>query len=181
MDVVRKARHELPAVGEIEVVRAGRQRGERDPVVLRLERPGAMDHEAGGEAGERARELVLGVIQPRVLNLQAVEGALPSLRMAARGDDFHRGRHAERAADAGAEIAVAADHDDAHVLSLESRAGTRTRTPDLASGVHAAVVAGLTPHFHAGERGKHWLQVLPDPYRAVLQARHLEALDLVEI
>src|SRR2546430_432629 len=140
-----------------------------------------MDHEAGGEAGERAREVVLGVIQPHVLKLQAVEGALPSLRMAACGDDFHRGRHGERAADAGAEIAVAADHDDAHVLSLERRAGTRPRTPDLASGVHAAVAAGLAPHFHAGERGKRGPQVLPDPYRDVLQARDLEAVDLVEI
>src|SRR5258706_5958288 len=105
----------IPDVGTADLC-AGRHRGERDAVVLRLERPGAVDHEIGREALERRGEVARGVIQLRVLQLQAVERALPSLRIAARGDDLHAGRHGEPAADAGAEIAVPAYHDDTHGL-----------------------------------------------------------------
>src|SRR5438045_118864 len=67
-------------------------------------------------------------------------------------------------------------------MSCPRRAGPdRSREAGSGSRVHAAVAAGIAPHFHAGERGKRGLQVLPDPYREVLQARDLEAADLVEI
>jgi len=62
------------------------------------------------------------VIQPRVLQVQIREAAPPRIRVAAGGDDLHRGRAGERAADAGAEIAETADHDDAHGM-FQSRAG----------------------------------------------------------
>src|SRR5206468_376177 len=114
---------------------AGRHRGERDAVVLRLERPGAMDHETGGEARERRGEVARGVIELRVLQAQIHQASPPRIRVATGGDDLHRRRRGERAADAGTENAVPADHDDAHLLSLESRAGSKQRTPALTSRV----------------------------------------------
>jgi len=43
------------------------------------------------------------------------------------------------------------------------------------------MTAGLAPHFHARERGKPGLQVLPDPHGDVLEARDFQAVDVVQV
>jgi len=51
--------------------------------------------------------------------------------------------------------------------------------PDLISRVHAAVAAGFAPHFHAASAASPGFEVLPDPHGDILQARDLQAVDLV--
>jgi hypothetical protein len=113
LQVLGEARDELPAVGEVEVMRAGGERCARHAVALGLERPGAVDHEVGREALQARGELGRRMVQARVLHGQAAEGARSLVGIAAGRDDFHTVR-GEPAADAGAEVAVASDHDDAH-------------------------------------------------------------------
>src|SRR5712691_11339512 len=100
--------------------------------------------------------------------------------MAARGDDLHRGRASARQTRAPTLPYPPITTTRMDCPSRAERDRSRG-SPDLISRVYATVAAGFAPHLHAGERRKLGLQVLPDPHGDILQARDLEAVDLVQV
>ena len=93
--------HECAGIREIEIVRGCSERGAGDPVSLALERPGAVDDQAGAQ---RAQVM----LETGGSDIETSSGA------AASGDDFDPGIRLQGAADTRPEISRCPDHDCPH-------------------------------------------------------------------
>ena len=114
-------------VGEVEIVGAGGDAGLGDAIVLALERADAVDDDVGRGRGERRAGIAGDVERMRLGQVGGVEAGDErlGLRLRAAGDQQpDPGVARERARDVGAEIAVAADDEDA-----ERHAGVTIRRP----------------------------------------------------
>jgi hypothetical protein len=127
----RESGHEIAPVGQIDIVRAAGQRCLRDAIVLMLERPGGVDD----EIGRLRRQCVRKVCGIEIERDAAADGQTSQFRgecggagAVATGDDqFDIGPGRNAATDARAEIAVAADDEDAKGHPASVAASTRRR------------------------------------------------------
>ena len=132
---IRKVADEAAAVGQVDVVRAGACGRECNRIRLLLERAGGVDHQVDVERGQGLLE-VGGIAVDRDgagAPIQSVGEALRPRGVASGDQQLDASIARKRTADAGAEVAVAAQYQCLHPLPVPplGRSGQYRRTAVL--------------------------------------------------
>jgi len=112
---LREPRDEVPAVGQVDVMRTRKYCRMDDAVVLPLKRPGTVNDEFRRQVLESLRKMRRSGIErdPPDSRIGA-NVRRPMIRASAGSDDFNAGLPDKRPTDASSEIAEAPQHDNAH-------------------------------------------------------------------